>query len=193
MSIEENININNEIFNKNRSINEELNPIVIQLIEFGYDKIYSRRVFHYFHPEVLEEALNYMANVNNIIQHRFIKDNRNMNNKLCYICGEREEIHLKELNFIQRIRRSNHSINTESNSSKSSTYNYNNKRNINHHNNINEIKNIDIKINNNIVNENKNSNNINKKLDEEVNNSIQNNIDNLKGNNNSNSEININK
>ena len=75
MSIEDNININKEIDNKNRSINEELNPIVIQLIEFGYDKIYSRRVFHYFHPDDLEEALNYMAIDNGIIQHRFIKDN----------------------------------------------------------------------------------------------------------------------
>ena len=196
MSIEENININNEIFNKNRSMNEELNPIVIQLIEFGYDKIYSRRVFHYFHPDDLEEALNYMGIDNGIIQHRFIKDKRNINNKLCYIFGESEEIHLKELNFIQWIRRSNHSIKTESNSSKSSTYNHNNKRSINHNNNINELKNIDIKITNNIVNENTNTNNINKKLDEVVNNSIQNNIDNLKGNNNnsnSNPEINNNR
>ena len=40
-----------------------------------------------------------MAVDNDIIQYRFIKDNRNKNNKLCYICGEKEEIHLKELKF----------------------------------------------------------------------------------------------
>ena len=82
----------------NSSINAELNPIVIQLQEFGYDKIYSRRVFYYLHPEDLEEALNYMAIENGIIQHRFVQD-RNSSNKLCYICGEPEEIHLRELNI----------------------------------------------------------------------------------------------
>ena len=127
MSIEENININNEIDNKSSSINEELNPIVIQLITFGYDNIYSRRVFHYFHPDDLEEALNYMAIENGIIQHRFVKDNRNINNKLCYICGESEEIHLKELNYIHINNNSNNNIN----------HNFENGNNIN--NNINNI------------------------------------------------------
>ena len=191
MSIEDNINIDKEIDNKNRSINEELNPIVIQLIEFGYDKIYSRRVFHYFHPDDLEEALNYMAIDNGIIQHRFIKDNRNINNKLCYICGESDENHLKELNFIQRSRRINRSINTDSYSSNNS--NHNNKKSENSdsiediksvNNNINDLKSIDIKINNNINKVNNNSNNINKKLDEDVNNSFQNSNNNLKGSNN---------
>ena len=79
------------------STNVELNPIVIQLQEFGYNKIYSRRVFYYLHPDDLEEALNYMSIENGIIQHRFVQD-RNSSNKLCYICGEPEEIHLKELN-----------------------------------------------------------------------------------------------
>ena len=115
MSFNESININNEI-NRSLSINEELNPIVVQLIEFGYDNKYSRRVFHYFHPEDLEEALNYMAIDNGIIQHRFIKDNRNKNNELCYICGEKEEIHLKELNFFGRsINNNNSEINNDKN------------------------------------------------------------------------------
>ena len=127
MSIEENMNINNEIDNKSSSINEELNPIVIQLITFGYDNIYSRRVFHYFHPDDLEEALNYMAIENGIIQHRFAKDNRNINNKLCYICGESEEIHLKELSYIHINNNSNNNIN----------HNFENGNNIN--NNINNI------------------------------------------------------
>ena len=81
----------------NASTNEEINPIVIQLQEFGYNNIYSRRVFYYLHPDDLEEALNYMAIEDNIIQHRFLKD-RNPSNKSCYICGEPEENHLKELN-----------------------------------------------------------------------------------------------
>ena len=63
----------------------EVNPIVEQLIEFGYDNIYSRRVFYYLHPEDVEEALNYMAEENGIIQHRFVQDRRNISNKRCYI------------------------------------------------------------------------------------------------------------
>ena len=81
----------------NASINAEINPIVMQLQEFGYSNIYSRRVFYYLHPEDLNEALNYMSIENDIIQHRFVKD-RNPSNKLCYICGEYEENHLKEIN-----------------------------------------------------------------------------------------------
>ena len=76
---ENNININ-EINNINRrslfqSVIAEANPIVIQLIEFGYNPIYSRRVFHYLHPEDLEEALNYMSVDNGIIQHHFLQNN----------------------------------------------------------------------------------------------------------------------
>ena len=57
------------------------------------------------HPEDLEEALNFMSIENNIIQHKFLKD-RNPLNKLCYICGEREDNHLKELNqYCKRIKK----------------------------------------------------------------------------------------
>ena len=109
-----NISINNEIKNSiMESVIEENNPIVNQLIEFGYNNIYSRRVFHYLHPEDLEEALNYMAIENNIIQHRFVKNNRNKSDILCYVCGEKPEIHLKELNI--NIRGHNESNDNDSN------------------------------------------------------------------------------
>ena len=71
----QNINIdkNNESKAKlHLSVIAEVDPIFMQLINFGYDKIYSRRVIYYFHPEDIEEALNYMSEVNGIIQHRFV-------------------------------------------------------------------------------------------------------------------------
>ena len=105
------ININNEI-NINASINAEINPIVIQLQEFGYNNIYSRRVFHYLHPENLDEALNYMSEERGIIQHRFIQD-RNTSNKICYICGEAQEKHLNELNINNNNNDINEDINIE--------------------------------------------------------------------------------
>ena len=95
---------NNYSLSKSKLV--ETNSIVVQLIELGYDKIYSRRVFYYLHPEDIEEALNYMDIENGIIQHRFIKDRNNSNN-ICYICGEEEKKHLKELNneIIKNINR----------------------------------------------------------------------------------------
>ena len=107
---------NNEIRNSNLS-SEETNSIVIQLCEFGYDSVYSRRVFHYLHPEDLEEALNYMSTENRIIQHRFIKDRRNTSNIMCYICGESEEKHLRELNINNST--NNNQINLEDNKEQS--------------------------------------------------------------------------
>ena len=113
------INQNNKIINE--SINAELNPMVIQLQEFGYDNIYSRRVFYYLHPEDIDEALNYMSIENGIIQHRFIKDKRNLSNKKCYICDENEEIHLRGLNNNlnitnnEKIEENKQEINTENN------------------------------------------------------------------------------
>ena len=86
--------LNNEI----KSNNFSSNPIVIQLCDFGYDRVYARRVFHYLHPEDLEEALNYMAIENGIIQHRFVY-NRNTSNNICYVCGKEKGLHLEELNI----------------------------------------------------------------------------------------------
>ena len=82
----------------NTSVNVELNPIVMQLQELGYNNIYSRRVFYYLHPEDLEEALNYMDIINGIIQHKFLKD-REPSNTLCYLCGQAEDVHLNEVNI----------------------------------------------------------------------------------------------
>ena len=84
--------------NNSNFSSEEVNPIVIQLCEFGYDSVYSKRIFYYYHPEDLEEALNYMSTQNGIIQHRFVH-NRNTSNNICYICGEEQDIHLKELSI----------------------------------------------------------------------------------------------
>ena len=130
MFIENNLNIDKEINIKNKTTNEELNTIILQLIEFGYDYLYSKRIFHYFHPDDLEEALNYMPINNGIIKHRFVKDNRDLNNKLCYIRGEKAGIHLNFISKSLRISRS---------SSDSSSNNSNINKNNNSENNSNNI------------------------------------------------------
>ena len=124
---------NNEI----RSTNLSSNPIVIKLCEFGYDSAYSRRVFHYLHPEDLEEALNYMAIENGIIQHRFVH-NRSTSNNICYVCGKEKGIHLKEL-----IININENCNENSLEEKKIDQKENNKKN------SNRIKSTAVMINNN--------------------------------------------
>ncbi len=96
--INNNISINKENSKQNDSISYLSQsimyvPIFSQLIEFGYEKISSQRMIQYFHPLSIDEALDYFAIIDGIIQHRFIQD-RNKNNLNCYICGEKKEIHI---------------------------------------------------------------------------------------------------
>ena len=92
---DENIKINLSIFQSQLSPD---NPILIQLIEFGYNSIYSRRIIQYFHPLNIEDALEYLSIQNGIIQHHFIQD-RDINNiNICYACGELKENHLDYIN-----------------------------------------------------------------------------------------------
>ena len=87
---------NNNISKNNISINIELEniPILEQLIEIGFNKIYSKRVIAIYHPRTFEEALNYFLNEDGIIQHFYIEDRESSENKVCFLCGERKEIHL---------------------------------------------------------------------------------------------------
>ena len=110
------------------SNNEGINPIITQLKELGYDDIYSLRVFHYYHPIDLNEALNYMSIENGIIQHQFIYG-RNKSNNLCYICNNSEEKYLKYQNNNNVIQISI-LANDELSSQTSSNISFNNKNNI---------------------------------------------------------------
>ena len=78
---------NKNLFLSHNVIN---NPIVNQLILFGYNNIYSKRIVQYFHPQNIEEALDYLSFDNKIIQHHFI-ENRDRNNMKCYVCGEKKK------------------------------------------------------------------------------------------------------
>ena len=167
-----NISINNESLFSSTIASQ--NPMVIQLIEFGYDEIYSRRVFHYLHPEDLEEALNYMSIEKGIIQHHFVHNNRNINNindKLCYICGEKKSIHLNELNINESIDKelSNNNINNINNvNSKNNSRNTNSNYEIKSNSSSSfSCKNVDEKINeekiNNKMRQMKKNNNIKSK------------------------------
>ena len=116
------------------------NEIVFQMIEFGINPIYARRIFLYIHPKNIEEALEFLSTSNDIIQHRFFQD-RNKKNKFCYLCGDKRELHFDYISIIRNIKA-------------------NNNTNLNKYNNIHNNNNIDkkpIDISNNIkINNNKN-------------------------------------
>ena len=78
----------------NDSLDNINNPIISQLIELGFNPLYSRRLFLYNHPSNIEEALDYLAFQNGIIQHHFVQDRNSMDSNICYICGEINNIHL---------------------------------------------------------------------------------------------------
>ena len=109
-------NNNSKIFNQSISNN----PIMDQLVDFGYNKIFSKRLVQYLIPQDIEEALDYFSKSKDIIQHRFIQD-RNTKKTICYICGENKENHL------DYIPENNNNINNNINLV---IYNNKNKRNI---------------------------------------------------------------
>ena len=57
-----NIYENNVLHNNISSsfIAAKMNPIVMQLNEFGFDPLYSSRIFLYYHPQNIDEALEYL-------------------------------------------------------------------------------------------------------------------------------------
>ena len=77
---------------KNDDINN--NPIIIQLIEFGINPIFCKRIFLFYHPTNIDDALDYLSYKNGQIQHNFVQNRNNLENGLCYLCGESRNIHI---------------------------------------------------------------------------------------------------
>ena len=96
-----NISINNN--QSNNRINSSAlsnsimnNDIINQLIEFGYSSLYSKRIFQYYHPKNIQEAVDYLSFEDGKIQHVFVQDRNNNENSICYLCGEQKDIHLAD-------------------------------------------------------------------------------------------------
>ena len=149
MIVQNNNNNNNNslqsinIYSVNNSIDNINNPIINQLIEFGFNSLYSKRIFLYYHPQNVEDALDYLSFENGIIQHHFVQDRNAPESNICYLCGEERNVHLNsnpiDVSFITN--RSN--INNTNNN-----INNNNHNNFNINNNSNNDINSDININN---------------------------------------------
>ena len=88
----ENIEEQNNSVNLSQS-NSLNNSILNQLTDLGINPIYAKRIYKYYHPLDLYEALDYFYSNNGIIQNHNIK-NKKISNNDCYLCGEKREIHL---------------------------------------------------------------------------------------------------
>ena len=177
-SIDNNNNINISMNHSNDSI---IRPIIKQLIDFGFNPVYSRRIFFYYHPQNVEDALDYLSLENGIIQHNFVQDRINNENITCYLCGESKDIHLNS--------NINNSINTNINIDKSNTFvndnNSENKENDENDKNIINASNIEDKKDNF-------ENNNEKVVDKILENSIENKSNENKINFNSNNSFGFN-
>ena len=111
-------NNNNENSQNNNNFNSNINEIESQLIELGFNEIYSKRIIQYYHPLNLEEAIDYLSMNQGIIQHRFIQEK---NLDICFLCGEKKEIHLdynkenEDLKSIATLKEINLSLNIDNN------------------------------------------------------------------------------
>ncbi len=93
-------NIDNEKKNKIESIDDSIeknnsiliSPIYINLIEFGYSEKCSKNLISCLRPNNLDQALEYLSEINGKIQHYYIDDLKSENG-LCYICGRLKDEH----------------------------------------------------------------------------------------------------
>ena len=100
-----NLNDNSNKLNNNNQLNNGIslsalshstinNEIIDQLIEFGYNSLYSKRIFQYYHPKEIQEAIDYLSFEDGKIQHVFVQERNNAENNICYLCGEEKDIHI---------------------------------------------------------------------------------------------------
>ena len=99
LNFQEQNNINNNLIDEdnNKSINNisiyldsEIIPIIEQLVEMGFNKLFSQRLLAFYHPRTLEEAMNYFLKEQGIVQHFYIEDRKSIE-KLSFLCGEKKK------------------------------------------------------------------------------------------------------
>ena len=94
------INSNNKIDNESvlTSILDKsilLSPIFNDLIDLGYNEIYSKRIILFYHPNNLNQALDYFSEENGKINHIFQEDIQDK--FLCFFCGQLKEDHKEDI------------------------------------------------------------------------------------------------
>ena len=76
-NIANNENIEEEKNSVNLSQSNSLNNSILnQLIDLGINPIYAKRIYKYYHPLDIYEALDYFYSNNGIIQHHFIENKK---------------------------------------------------------------------------------------------------------------------
>ena len=77
---------------------ERNNPIIntdIQLLNnMGFDRTMINKIYLLFNPQNIENAINYMIEINGIYQHNFIGNIDPNENNLCFICKKSRQNHI---------------------------------------------------------------------------------------------------
>ena len=71
---------------------------IIFLINSGYEKSQIIKLYLYLKPNNVSEAIEYLTPIDGIYQHIFYPSKSNKN--LCYICGQKNNLHLKKQKLI---------------------------------------------------------------------------------------------
>ncbi len=87
------LNVTSEEFSRDSLlIDSSYNNDFQILEEMGYEKNMIKKVYAFLKPQNIEQALNYMTEVNGIYYHNFFKNYKH-NKKTCYICGKLPQNH----------------------------------------------------------------------------------------------------
>ena len=133
-----------KLYSINKSSDNINNPIIEQLIEFGFNPLYSKRIFIYYHPQNVEDALDYLSFEDGIIQHHFVQDRSDPENNICYLCGEEANVHLKSAQINNNSFNIINSFNNNINNNSINNINNNIAHSINNNSNNNNINNFNL-------------------------------------------------
>jgi len=83
------------------------------LMEMGYSKNYIKKIFYFFKPRALQNAIDLMTMEDNLYIHDFFPNNK-IDPNFCYICGESKKLHKNVISNEENLNSSNsNSVNSQ--------------------------------------------------------------------------------
>ena len=74
---------------------EQISNDIQLLRDMGYDNKMINKVYILLHPETIDRAIDYMTEIDGIIQHDFFENHYKLKDRnLCFICGKTKRYHL---------------------------------------------------------------------------------------------------
>ena len=67
--------------------------VKVGLKEMGYNERMVRRVYMFLNPRNINEAIEWMTEVNGLYQHDFYQSKASPRSNICFICGKERKFH----------------------------------------------------------------------------------------------------